>query len=291
MDPRLVTILNRAAAPPGRIMVLTGAGISADSGLPTFRGQGGFWTVGSRVYRPEEMGTKSFFDEHPETSWAWYLWRRNMARRAEPNEAHRTLAELQEAMGERMVLVTQNVDGLHRRAGHEPAGLYEIHGSPDEMRCSAPCRANRYPIPKEVVGPANPEEQLTQADWDRLRCPRCDVSTRPHVLWFDETYTEELYRIETIRALARRLSLLITVGTSGMTSLPEWIAHAATGHGAAMIDINPEPNPLRRLAERVAHGYTIVGSAVEDLPPLVHQLRERISLPSRAPARRSVVRA
>ena len=276
MDPRLVTILNQAAAPPGRIMVLTGAGISADSGLPTFRGQDGFWTVGSRVYRPEEIGTRPFFDEHPGTSWAWYLWRRNLARRAEPNEAHRALAELQETMGERMVLVTQNVDGLHRRAGHETAGLYEVHGNPDEMRCSAPCSSDRYPIPQEVVGPANPEDQLTRADWDRLRCPRCDASTRPHVLWFDETYTEELYQIETVRSLARRLDLLITIGTSGMTNLPEWIAHAATGHGAAMIDINPEPNPLRRLAERAAHGYMIVGVAAEQVPTVLERLIVRL---------------
>ncbi len=76
--------------------------------------------------------------------------------------------------------------------------------------------------------------------------------------------------------MARRLSLLITIGTSGITNLPEWIAHAATGHGAAMIDINPEPNPLRRLAERVAHGYTIVGTAEEELPVLAPQLLERI---------------
>ncbi|HLU39970.1 MAG TPA: Sir2 family NAD-dependent protein deacetylase, partial [Planctomycetota bacterium] len=101
----------RAARAGGRVVVLTGAGISAESGIPTFRGPEGFWRVGSAHYRPERLATFAAFRAMPEAQWGWYLWRRSLCLRAAPNAAHRALVALERAFGERFVLVTQNVDG------------------------------------------------------------------------------------------------------------------------------------------------------------------------------------
>src|SRR6185312_3235449 len=112
------------------IVVLTGAGVSAESGIPTFRGKEGYWTVGSREYHPQELATHAAFTRMPWDVWAWYLHRRAVCRRAEPNAAHHALARLP------CDLITQNVDGLHRRAGSRP---YAIHGDIDHMRCADDC--------------------------------------------------------------------------------------------------------------------------------------------------------
>src|SRR5678816_2740656 len=113
---------------------LAGAGGSAESGIPTFRGKEGYWTIGSREYHPQELATRAAFDEMPWEVWAWYLYRRAVCRRAEPNPGH-------------VALVTQNVDGLHRRAGSPDAQTFPIHGDIALMRCSDECVAERWPIP------------------------------------------------------------------------------------------------------------------------------------------------
>ena len=117
MDVSLDQALAAALAGDGAFVVVTGAGVSAESGIPTFRGQDGYWTVGSRVYHPQELATHAAFRRMPEEVWRWYLYRLGVCRAAEPNPAHVALVELERALGDRFRLVTQNVDGLHLRAG------------------------------------------------------------------------------------------------------------------------------------------------------------------------------
>ena len=210
-----------------RTVVLTGAGISAESGIPTFRGKEGYWTVGSRVYQPMELAT---------------------------------------ALGDRMTLVTQNVDGLHRRAGSPPARTYEIHGNIDLARCAAECTPARWPLGDDV-GPLGRGEAITPALAARLVCPRCGGRARPHVLWFDEYYDEELYRAETAMRFARDAEVLVVVGTAGATNLPMQIGHAVLRSGAPIIDINTDDNPFAELAAR-SGGRAVQGSAATLLPAL-----------------------
>jgi NAD-dependent deacetylase len=260
----LAALIGRALERPGPVVFLTGAGISAESGIPTFRGPEGFWTVGSAVYRPEEIATFEFFARAPGRQWPWYLHRRVACRRAQPNAAHRALAQLETALAERFLLVTQNVDGLHRRAGSTRRATYSIHGELDFMRCSAGCDGIR-PVPACFDGWGE-GALLDQAAVAALECASCGAWMRPHVLWFDESYDEEHYRYESALAAAARAALLIVVGTAGATSLPQRIGEIVVARGAAIVDLNVEDNPFANWARASREGYAWTGKAGETVP-------------------------
>src|SRR6185503_4423173 len=113
----VIAACRAALARSGAVVALTGAGVSAESGIPTFRGKEGYWTIGAREYHPQELATHAAFEEMPWSVWAWYLYRRGVCMRAQPNAAHAALVRLATRLPDRFALVTQNVDGLHRRAG------------------------------------------------------------------------------------------------------------------------------------------------------------------------------
>jgi NAD-dependent deacetylase len=252
-----------------QLVVLTGAGISAESGIPTFRGQEGYWTVGSTEYHPQELATSAAFRRMPWAVWAWYLYRRGVCRAAAPNDAHRALVRAEAALGDRFVLITQNVDGLHRRAGSSPERTYEIHGNIELARCADDCSADRFPIPAGVPDLARGEDLGDEAR-GLLICPRCGAMARPHVLWFDERYDEERFRWDSSERAARAASLLIVIGTSARTSLPWVVVETASESGATIVDINVEDNPFGDIAAR--HGAAVRAPAAQVLPGLVDAL-------------------
>ena len=135
MNPQLKHILTKTLAEQSPVTVLTGAGISAESGIPTFRGPEGYWTVGSAEYHPQEMATVRMFEQAPDDVWAWYLYRLGVCRRAQPNAGHLALVEMEALLGDRFTLITQNVDGLHLQAGNSPQRTFQIHGNISFMRC------------------------------------------------------------------------------------------------------------------------------------------------------------
>jgi NAD-dependent deacetylase len=252
-------------------VVLTGAGVSAASGIPTFRGPEGIWTVGSREYQPEEMATQAMFGARPEESWSWYLYRLGICRGARPNPAHRAVVDLETLFGDRFRLVTQNVDGLHRSAGSSAERTYEIHGNIRAMRCSAECRPDLVEIPPEI-GDRGRGEGLDEDDRERLTCCGCGGWMRPHVLWFDECYDEVRYRFESTLRAAAAADLLVVAGTSGATNLPMQVGAIALDRGALILDINPELNPFREMADASSRGAGLVGSAASILPELARVL-------------------
>ncbi len=257
----------------GSIVVLTGAGISAESGIPTFRGPEGYWVKGSRNYRPEELATYAAFEAEPDVIWAWYLHRLNVCRNARPNHGHRALAKLEEGLGERFLLVTQNVDGLHLEAGSSPERCHEIHGNIRRVRCAEGCSPLVYPLPREVSSCAAGED-LRPRDRELLTCPGCGGWLRPHVLWFDEYYNEEYYRCDSSLRAAAACDLLVVVGSTGTTNLPVQMARLAAASGAALIDINPEANTFSQMAQSLPRGKWLKGSAGTVLPQLVSLLLE-----------------
>jgi NAD-dependent deacetylase len=254
----------------GLIVFLTGAGISAESGIPTFRGQEGYWTVGSQHYQPTEMATFMMFRRMPEEVWRWYLYRRAVCRAAQPNAGHLALLRLEAALGERFLLVTQNVDGLHLRAGNSPQRTYEVHGNIDFMRCGAACCSDKWPLPPGLEDFAD-KRALAPAQSALLRCPACGDWARPHVLWFDECYDEENFRFHSSRDAAHKASLLVSIGTSGNTNLPLQMGRIVANRGAALIDINPDHNPFALLA-RETGGRWLQSSASEGLQRLLAEL-------------------
>jgi NAD-dependent deacetylase len=237
----------RAALTKGRVVVLTGAGVSAESGIPTFRGRDGYWTIGAREYHPQELATHAAFEQMPWEVWAWYLYRRGVCRGARPNAAHEAIVRLEHARGDGFALVTQNVDGLHRRAGSSAERTYAIHGEIDEMRCADECTPTRYPLPEDFA-PLAKGEPVSADIRARLVCPRCRAMARPHILWFDESYDEPRYRANSVIELAEEVGLLLVAGTSAQTSLPWRAVSIATRVGATIVDINIEDNPFGDLA-------------------------------------------
>lgn len=260
MDP--ATTLEAVAAGDGLVVFLTGAGISAESGIPTFRGPEGYWTVGSTHYAPGDLATRAMFAQRPDTVWSWYLHRRRVCADAKPNAGHEALVAIERALGDRFRLITQNVDGLHRRAGS--SRTWAIHGDIGTMRCAAECTHDlaANPIPVD-----EPPDAWTDARRTALTCPRCGEWMRPHVLWFDEYYDEAWFRFDSSIAAASDAALLVTAGTSGATNLPMQVGRIAAARGATLIDVNPEPNPFADLARRTG-GHACTGTTSEWLPRL-----------------------
>jgi len=213
--------LARRLTREARITVLTGAGVSAASGVPTFRGPGGLW----KDFRPEELATPEAFAKDPQTVWEWYDWRRQKIAGAAPNRAHEVLA----AWSRRFpgfALVTQNVDGLHERAG--TANVTRFHGSLWEVACSAKCRPSSWPD-DTVPFPRLPPP-----------CPSCGANLRPAVVWFGEAIpAAALASAE--RALDCDVCLI--VGTSSVVYPAAGLALEARRRGAFTVEINPEATP------------------------------------------------
>ncbi len=211
------------------VAVLTGAGVSAESGVPTFRGPGGLW----HNYRAEDLATPRAFHRDPKLVWEWYDWRRGLIGACEPNAAHRTLAEMETHFDD-FVLITQNVDGLHRLAGSR--NIVELHGNIWGMRCTRNCRSNwqDYTVPLPEVPPI---------------CPDCGALARPDVVWYGESLPGEA--LEAAWAASRRCQLLLVVGTSAMVQPAASVPLSALQRGAYVIEINPQPTPLSGAVDEI----------------------------------------
>ncbi len=245
MDAANATGLEQAAAAlraARRVVAFTGAGVSAESGLPTFRQpQTGLW----ERYRPEDLATPEAFARDPELVWRWYAWRRSLVAAAHPNPAHKALVRLESRVPE-FTLVTQNVDGLHRRAGSR--NIVALHGDITRARCTA--------------------EGVTLDTWPegvRLPppCPRCGAQLRPDVVWFGEPLPAEA--LQTAVAAASACDVFLSVGTSGLVYPAAALPALASSAGATVIVVNPVP------ANDVT-AVRLVGPAGEVLPALVARL-------------------
>ncbi len=244
-DPGPLAAARAALAASPRIVALTGAGVSAESGLATFRGPGGHW----RNHRPEDLATPQAFARDPFLVWEWYAERRALAAAAQPNPAHRALARLEQARAPGdFTLVTQNVDGLHRRAGS--ADPVELHGSLWIVRCTGCGRERRdESVPLVPLPP---------------RCPACGAMERPAIVWFGETLPEAALG----RALAavESAGAVLVVGTSGLVYPAAGLVEHAAARGAVTIEINPEATP-----HSGAMRFSLRGAAGAILPALVDE--------------------
>ncbi|MEI1279327.1 NAD-dependent deacylase [Leptospira venezuelensis] len=222
------------------ILALTGAGISAESGVPTFRGKEGLW----KKYRAEELATPQAFERDPKLVWEWYLWRMELISTKSPNPAHFALAEL-ERKRSNFNLITQNVDGLHKKSGSEK--IIEIHGSIFRNRC---IRCNR----------------TYDSDISKLKnstdCPNCKSLVRPDVLWFGESYDSDL--LNRSISLAESSEIVFVIGSSGAVGIPVELARIAKENGGFVIEINIDPSGYSRYAD-----LFLQGKAGEILPELI----------------------
>jgi len=246
------------------IVILTGAGISAESGIPTFRDQGGLW----QKYCVEDVATYEAFKRKPDLVHEFYNQRRRDLLEVEPNAAHKALALLEKGYPGEVLLITQNVDGLHLRAGNSLKRTYQIHGNIFSIRCSNECSTKIYPLPEGIRGKDKGEE-ITEEEKRLLRCPKCGAIARPHVLWFDEYYDERYFYYESSLRVARQTGVLITVGTSGATNLPNQVVWTVYSSGGTIIDININENPFSSIALKSKNGMFIRESSSKALPMIL----------------------
>jgi NAD-dependent deacetylase len=214
-----------------RVVVLTGAGISAESGVPVFRGAGGLW----RNFRPEDLATPAAFTRQPQTVWEWYLWRRSQIAAAQPNPGHQTIARWQQTR-DGVALLTQNVDGLHARAS-SPDPI-ELHGNLWRVRCARSCGYTATD---------------TEDDGQRsvLKCS-CGAWLRPEVVWFGESLDPAT--LETATDAIEHADIVLVVGTSAVVYPVAALPHAARRRNARVVEINVENTPLTREADAVLKG-------------------------------------
>lgn len=247
---------------------LTGAGISADSGIPTYRGSDGIWIKGTKYHRPEYVATFQFFLANPEDFWQFVLVRKKLISEAKPNESHFLLVEIEKLLGERFQLITQNIDNLHPRAGNQK--LYEIHGNYREVKCSNTCR-EILPMPSILKGKGL-EEDLTNEETEALKCPSCGHWLRPNVLLFDEFYDERTNKKDSALKAAKNSGVLFVIGTSGATNLPMALAQQTLPYGGYVVDINIEDNLFTELIQNKKNKLIVRQKSSEVLPLIKNTL-------------------
>lgn len=242
--------------PTARITVLTGAGVSAASGVPTFRGPDGLW----KNFRPEALATAEAFGRDPSLVWEWYAWRRTRIAACEPNAAHRVLAEWS-ARFPNFRLITQNVDGLHesafttvtsRQAG--PADVIRLHGSIWEVSCWQGCSTS----------PARWRDDTVNFASMPPRCPYCDGLIRPGVVWFGETLDTNVVNAA---MAATACDVFMTIGTSAVVYPAAGFLERARRQGAFTVEINPEATPATGIVD-----LAVAGGAEAVLPELAARL-------------------
>jgi NAD-dependent deacetylase len=194
-----------------------------------------------------------------------------MCKKARPNAGHLALAIMESRLGDRFTLITQNVDNLHIRAGNSLSRTYQIHGNIFLARCAAGCTDDILPLP-DGLHPKQPGDILTDDERRCLRCTACGNWIRPHVLWFDETYNERHFRFNSALETAAQTHLLITIGTSGATTLPNHIVNLVQVNGGLMIDINVADNPFANLITRSDRGVFIKGNSSAALVALLRKI-------------------
>jgi NAD-dependent deacetylase len=229
-----------------RVVVFTGAGVSAESGVPTFRdAQTGLWSK----FNPEELATPRAFQRNPRLVWEWYAWRRKLVAEVKPNPAHEALAEMEKLFPEFHV-VTQNVDGLHQRAGSR--NVIELHGNITRTKCFD--EGTIVPTWKET-GEVPP------------RCPNCGGLLRPDVVWFEEPMPEE--ETELAFRLSTNCDVFFSIGTSAVVFPAASLPREALESGATLVELNPQFTPLTTKAD-----FVLTGAAGTIVPELLDGIRK-----------------
>ncbi len=232
--------LNRVAemlAGARRVVTLTGAGMSAESGVPTFRDAlTGLWSR----YNPEELATPEAFRRHPERVFGWYVSRLRAVERAKPHVGHYALAKMARWLGGSFDVVTQNVDGLHRRAGSDP--VIELHGSLRTFRCFD--RGHPFAVERVLALAGDREREIPPPS-----CPECGSPIRPGVVWFGEALPEEA--IARASSAAQQCEIMLVIGTSAIVYPAAAMPSLAAAHGARIVEINPDETPLSGHADVV----------------------------------------
>ncbi len=228
------------------IVFFTGAGISAESGIPTFRGNEGLW----KKFKPEELASFDAFIRNPDLVWEWYTYRRKIVEEAKPNAGHLAIVEMEKYF-EDVSVITQNIDNLHNRAGSK--NVYELHGNIERNYC----------IDCKTYYSADELENWSGAP----RCKMCEGLIRPDVVWFGEPLPH--YVFSTAEAIAKNSDICFVVGTSAIVYPAAYIPHSAKENGSYLVEINVEPTEISHWVD-----YSLIGKSGVILPDILNQLEK-----------------
>ena len=231
-------------------VVLTGAGISAESGVPTFRGKEGLWGK----LKPEELATMDAFIANPKVVWEWYNWRRDLINKVRPNPGHFALTELEKRF-DSFTLITQNVDGLHEKAGTK--NILELHGNVYRNKC---LDCQQIFIESDDIDPANIPT-----------CNYCGGKIRPDIVWFGEMLDEDI--IQEAFYVTEQADLFLSIGTSALVHPAASLPVIAKQHGATLVEINIDETPISSLSD-----FNWKSKAGEFLPELCEKLNRKVCL-------------
>ncbi|MBD3414569.1 MAG: NAD-dependent protein deacylase [Candidatus Aminicenantes bacterium] len=230
-----------------RIIAFTGSGVSAESGIPTFRGKDGLW----RQFRAQDLATPQAFADNPRLVWEWYDWRRQIISEKKPNPGHQALAEWSK-MFPSVHIITQNIDGFHQKAGSED--IHELHGNIWKLRCTEQGTIREdHTVPLKETPP---------------RCPKCGALMRPHVVWFGEALDMDV--LNQAVSLSSKADVMFVVGTSALVYPAASIPFTALESGVKVIEINPESTPLTSNAD-----ISIRGKAGDVLPKITKKFQRK----------------
>ena len=230
------------------VVVSTGAGISAESGIPTFRGKEGLW----KKYRAEELATPTAFAQNPELVWEFYEWRRGIIAEKKTNPGHKVLARW-ESVFPVFSLITQNIDGLHQKAGS--TDMLELHGNIWKLRCTEEGTiSENHETPLKKIPPI---------------CPDCGALLRPHVVWFGESLSPTV--LQKAFQLSSECDVMFVIGTSALVQPAASLPLSAAETGAKIVEINPDPTPLTPYTD-----FSFRGKAGEILPLIEEELKKEL---------------
>jgi NAD-dependent deacetylase len=254
MDQEKILEAARRLRKAQALVVLTGAGVSKESGVPTFReARDGLWAR----YDPQQLATPAAFAANPKLVWDWYEYRRQMLRNVKPNPGHYAIAALEKLLP-RVAVVTQNVDGLHQAAGS--TDVITLHGDLTRNKCSANCQGDQTLIDVDAL------------HWDRdagpPTCPYCGKPVRPDVVWFNELLPHAV--IDRAITLSMSADVMLVVGTSGVVQPAASLPNYARRHNSAfIIDVNPTPDEIAPVAD-----LFLDGPSGQVLPQVVQAMQE-----------------
>ncbi|UCC41659.1 MAG: NAD-dependent deacylase [Candidatus Aminicenantes bacterium] len=242
IEPLIELLLNTT-----RVAVLTGAGISAECGIPTFRGEGGLW----KKHRPEELATPTAFSQNPNLVWEWYDWRRGIIGSKDPNPGHEVLAQWEKVFPS-FSLVTQNIDGLHQKSGSTK--VLELHGNIWKFRCTEEGTiTDNHDVPLKKMPPL---------------CEACGALLRPHVVWFGESLSPTILQKAFLTSAS--CEAMFVIGTSAVVQPAASLPLQAANAGAKIVEINPDPTPLTSYAD-----FSFRGKSGEILPAIDKEFSRR----------------
>ena len=249
IDPALIEQAANTLRHARNVTVLTGAGVSKESGVPTFRDAlDGLWAQ----YNPEELATPMAFEKNPKLVWDWYTFRRELVSKARPNPGHIALAQLEQHFPS-MPIITQNVDDMHEQAGS--THVIHMHGNIARSKCFNNCQGNPTIIDLEQL----------ETDETPPKCPHCGANVRPDVVWFHEILPGDA--LQDAKAAAQGCDVMLVVGTSGLVTPAASLPQVAKHNNAQIIEVNPDYSMITRIAD-----IKLTGPSGEILPQLIEAL-------------------